>query len=748
MPTFTLNATVIPFYHRDYGTRLLFQHGSTNPRDELGKNGVTIHGWFASLFYRTITMTATSLHPDGSSTSHTYYMNRRSLLKYLGQAVKETDDDATLVEALKQHIQHILNAQAASHGGGLRHAGRYNQRVIKSWFDRLINAIRASFLGWLYQATISGLKRIRARFLFVNTEKDILEAGETLAFERMQEAYRDVPAYQKHVVDITKVTKLADAPITSKSSYIKIQTYDSDTHLQGKYPRVTKTDTSTGTTGKPTEWVRGEPELTSVKHTLELAAKIQFGDRRLCYINAFAFGPWATGLTTYELMRTTGSVFATGPDKEKIVEKLVNIHKDERHQLDRQMATFKTKHPELSDAQIKQLTDFIDATLHYLLTHRENTVAQAYAAVSNKTDDFLKKLLKQHHRSLFQIAEQANQEKQQIILTGYPPFLKDIVTEAQKRLNIEGYTFKDLSVIGIVGGQAISEAMRDQLIKDGFHKIYSSYGASDLDINLGIESDYEISVRKIIENNQDVKTELFGKNKGLPMVFHYDPMNYHVECDDTDELIFTCARNDRSSPRIRYDVGDKGRVISASSLEAVLEKHRFFLPKPRTNLQYMFIWGRDAMVIFRGANLEFTELERAITNHVALENISLKKAFYKVDDDRFEIWVELKEGVAFPSSDEMSLHARQLFCNLAEHNQDFRWQLDKLQGTNPLPTLRFYKHGQSPISDAGGHRKQVLIFEKGVNLDQSYSFPDEAICRSITLNKADLKQASATACHR
>jgi len=50
---------------------------------------------------------------------------------------------------------------------------------------------------------------------------------------------------------------------------------------------------------------------------LGAAAEIEFGKRPLNYINAFALGPWATGLTVYELMRDTGSVFATGPDKTK-----------------------------------------------------------------------------------------------------------------------------------------------------------------------------------------------------------------------------------------------------------------------------------------------------------------------------------------------------------------------------------------------------------------------------------------------
>ena len=90
------------------------------------------------------------------------------------------------------------------------------------------------------------------------------------------------------------------------------------------------------------------------------------------------------------------------------------------------------------------------------------------------------------------------------------------------------------------------------------------------------------------------------------MVFHYDPMNYHVECDDEDNLLFTCTRNDRSSPRIRYNLGDKGRVYASSDVQALLAKYGMF-QQPKTNLPLMFVWGRDSTVVFGGANLAFTE---------------------------------------------------------------------------------------------------------------------------------------------
>lgn len=733
MPEYDIHSSVILFNHPEYGDRLLFKKGATNPRDQLGKNGVTVHGFFSSLFYNTIRIKAKI---DGTGSTQSFNINRNSLIKYLGKDNGQALTDEELINALNDKFQTKKDENISQEfpGLGLRHAGERNQKSLGMQF---MESLRASFLGWLYQTTISGMNRMLARLLFVRTEEDLLSTGELLAKKQYHDAYKEVPAYKTHVTlngkPIEQPTFLS-IPITDKKNYIKFQQYDSDTHRFGKYPNINKTDTSTGTTtGKPTEWVRGEQEIQTVKFSLKMAADMQFGNRRLSYINAFAFGPWATGLTTYELMRETGSVFATGPDKEKIIEKLLSIVKEEEHQLEKAVETFKVKHPKITAEDKTLIMKLINQTLRDLLEDGKTRLKDMLLKNFNAAGERAQVLMKQYQSELISLASTLNEEKQQIIIAGYPPFLKDIIEEVKKRK----INFKDFGVVGVVGGQAISEAMRDQLVNDGFKQVYSSYGASDLDINLGVETEYEIAVRKAIEKNPDLARELYGKNKGLPMVFHYDPMNYHVECDKNDELIFTCTRTDRSSPRIRYDLGDKGRVYASSDVQALLAKYGIF-QKPRTNLPLMFVWGRDSMVIFNGANLDFTELERAVTINEDLEANVLKKAFYKVDEETFEIWFELKEGVPLPSVQKMNEYAHTLYSDLVRLNQDFRYQVEKLDGKINLPKIRFFKRGESPISEAGGHRKQVLVFEKGVNLDKAYEFPDEMRCRDVTIPKSGL----------
>ncbi|BCA95077.1 hypothetical protein TUM19329_14380 [Legionella antarctica] len=736
MPTYTVNSPVIVFNQEEYGKRLLFQKAETNPRNALGKNGVTLQPWPSSLFYKIIKIRAPQIDEHGQHEAREFTLNRNSLIKYIGVDASVDNSDEELIKKLNDKLWHSelnqpglddKNKQIEA-GEHLRHAGQHNKRVINHWSDPIVDLFKGAFFSWFYQITLQSINLIKLRFFFFGKEKDLFETGEILAKKRFHEAYADVPAYSNHLTTFNGMvvtdTVFHEIPLTTKANYIKIQEHDSDTHFYGTYPENSKTDTSTGTTGKPTAWVRGEGELETVKKSLALAAKIQFGTRRLSYINAFAMGPWATGLTTYELMRQTGSVFATGPDKEKILDEMLRIAKYEKHQLDLAVDKLQHRNPQIQEGEKKIINDVIHKCLNALLKNRDLSLVDALDAQITQLTNQQQVIIKRYQDKIKAVVERLNKEKTQIIIAGYPPFLQDLTTYVKE----QGYALADFSPIAVVGGQAISEAMRDLLVKNGFNQLYSSYGASDLDINLGVETEYEIMVRKAIEKNPGLARELYGANKGLPMIFHYDTWNYHVECldkdneqpDNTDSLVFTATRDDRSSPRIRYDLGDKGRVYASSDVQALLAKYGIF-QKPKTNLPLLFVWGRDSTVVFNGANLAFTELERAVTDIDTYGNI-LKKAFYKYQDtetgaEKLEIWLELNDGVEIPEN--ITEYAQNLISKLAMLNQDFRYQLESLDEGTILPMVRFFKRHQSQISEAGG---LIWVRMSGTKLRKNKSY--------------------------
>ena len=91
--------------------------------------------------------------------------------------------------------------------------------------------------------------------------------------------------------------------------------------------------------------------------------------------------------------------------------------------------------------------------------------------------------------------------KYRYLIFGYPPFIRAFVDET--RLDLTRYQF-DL----IVGGEGLSEGLRSHLRQYARHVI-SSFGASDLEINIAVETELTIALRRLCLTNETLCKQLF-----------------------------------------------------------------------------------------------------------------------------------------------------------------------------------------------------------------------------------------------
>ncbi|MGH2358349.1 MAG: phenylacetate--CoA ligase family protein [Candidatus Limnocylindria bacterium] len=143
------------------------------------------------------------------------------------------------------------------------------------------------------------------------------------ALETARHAARRVPAYrellEERAVDPDHIRTLGDLPETDKAGYIDRWTLPQRC-VDGKLPlRGTTIDESSGSTGTPYNWVRGQEERRHVRRMISFFARYTFGDRPLVVLNAFSMGAWATGMTTAFALEANGLVKATGPVIDKIL---------------------------------------------------------------------------------------------------------------------------------------------------------------------------------------------------------------------------------------------------------------------------------------------------------------------------------------------------------------------------------------------------------------------------------------------
>ena len=205
------------------------------------------------------------------------------------------------------------------------------------------------------------------------------------------------------------------------------------------------------------------------------------------------------------------------------------------------------------------------------------------------------------------------------VITGYPPFLRELLEYG----SANGVDWRQYRMYGIVGGEGMSEQLRDRLLAH-FISVFSAYGASDLDIGVAAETPISIWVRRHAQQNAELRRQLFGDDPRVPMLFQYNPLDYNIE-NVAGELVITVSRLSMLSPRIRYNIHDGG---GAHSFEAVVAICRDFgldpmsvdspHGRPAFRLPFMFVHGRtDATISYMGANIYPEDVEQALFSDAA-----------------------------------------------------------------------------------------------------------------------------------
>lgn len=301
------------------------------------------------------------------------------------------------------------------------------------------------------------------------------------------------------------------------------------------------------------------------------------------------------------------------------------------------------------------------------------------------------------------------------LITGYPPFLKQLMDVAEKR----GFPFEDYNIDALVGGEGMSEGLRDYL-RNGYGKVFSGYGATDLEIGIAGETPLTVAIRQLARDSKEIREALFGNDSRLPMVFQYNPLMHYVEVISNNELLFTITRQSLLSPRIRYNIHDEGGIARYDEMQEKLRQFNIELDEltkeeENRNLRFplMWIYGRkDFTISVMGANIYPEDLEQCIFADKELskitksfcqslsegENAEVRPTFH------FEITIEPNEHLEKRFADSI-LH------NLIEINADFREAWHEYPGTL-APQIHLFREGEGPFKFDEGKIKQARIIKK------------------------------------
>lgn len=314
-------------------------------------------------------------------------------------------------------------------------------------------------------------------------------------------------------------------PVTDKANYVKPYSIESRCYGGTIPSEGVMIDESSGSSGQPSNWVRGREEQISVSRLLQNAYRQEYAsEKQLIVLNCFSLGVWATGMNVTMSLADIAIVKSIGPDKQRL-----------------------------------------DNTLRHFGTGYR------------------------------------------FLIAGYPPFLKNYADSSDLDLS-------DYDAHLVVGGEAMSEGMRSYLLGH-FRSVRSSFGASDLEINIGAETEFTIALRRACAEDSELCLALFGRPTP-PMIFQYNPADYYIETNEHDELLFTIARTANIAPKVRYNLRDTGGVMTIKQILAKLDAQGIdpnTIATIRSHAPLLYVYGRsDMTVAFYGCNISPADIDEVL----------------------------------------------------------------------------------------------------------------------------------------
>ena len=301
------------------------------------------------------------------------------------------------------------------------------------------------------------------------------------------------------------------------------------------------------------------------------------------------------------------------------------------------------------------------------------------------------------------------------LILGYPPFLRKIIDTAEKT----GFPLGSYRLYGLVGGEGMSEGLRDYLLQS-FQKVYSGYGATDLEIGIAGETPLSMTIRRLARDKPEVREALFGSDSRLPMLFQYNPLMHHVEVNENRELIFTITRSSLLSPRIRYNVHDQGGVARYDEITKKLASLGHDINRLAEqcgsipiSIPFVWVYGRsDYTVSVMGANIYPEDIEQCLYDAPELARItrsfclSLSEGCKGEVKPRFNFEIELE-----PDPDIENTFRTTMLEGLIRMNADFRAAWQEFQQAM-VPEIHLYKFGEGPFANDPHKIKQVRFLAK------------------------------------
>ncbi|MES2436947.1 MAG: hypothetical protein V4519_02955 [Patescibacteria group bacterium] len=323
---------------------------------------------------------------------------------------------------------------------------------------------------------------------------------------------------------------------------------------------------------------------------------------------------------------------------------------------------------------------------------------------------------------IFNVLKNLAPKFKNVVLVGYPPFVMDILKDAQvKRIPINNE-----NIYVLTAGDKYSESWRESTLnmldtRDKFSNIVSIYGSADAAM-LGHETQLSIFIRRQSQKDRKLYLEIFGDTQPQPALVQYHPEIVYFETIN-DELVLTTQT---AVPLIRYNIHDLGTIFTFNHIQKILKKFGLFEKAVQNGLKewklpFLVLKGRtDVAVTFYALNI-FPEHIKSGIEHKKLSKLlsgnyfAYNKTFNKGKSQKLYLQLELAENID-PTIDIIKIARETVVKSLLEKNIEYR-KLYSIIKEKALPTIELIKFGDhkfrlklnSGILNMEGKKPRVIL---------------------------------------
>lgn len=287
----------------------------------------------------------------------------------------------------------------------------------------------------------------------------------------------------------------------------------------------------------------------------------------------------------------------------------------------------------------------------------------------------------------------------QVVLVGYPPFIKDIIDEAPGR----GICLRDFHIRLFFAAESFSEAFRDYVaastgIENGCLDTLNIYGSADIG-TMAYETPGSIFIRRLAMKRRPIFEKLFGAIDKTPTLCQYNPLFVSFEAAEGEILI----TGDNAMPLVRYAIGDHGGIHSFSEVETTLREEGIDIRReaaeaniPLYELPFVHVYERKDFSTTLYGLLIYPEMIREVFLREPLSlfltgRFTLITRFDEQQNQFLEINIELKKGCQV-RRDNHDLTLKEIVATLKEKSSEYSELFSHL-GHRALPRIKLWPNG-------------------------------------------------------